>query len=168
MKNKATIWLSVHDEIWLERHNGGRSPSDWQIFFERPLLAVLERLKRKGSYMVSVWLSNNDSIRALNKKHRNIDRETDVLSFPQYSREELKNLKDVLLGDVVLSYNVINDAVSSISGSFLDAVAHLFVHGVLHNFGYDHGTEADEEEMLSLESDILRNLEIVLPHYEVR
>jgi probable rRNA maturation factor len=165
MTNKNIVLVNADDDIWFER-NGYVDVGAWQAFFKSPLEAVLKKLDRKGEHTISVLLSNNEHIKALNEKHRNINKSTDVLSFPQYSRNELKVLKDVLLGDIVLSYNVINDAVSSVSGNFFDAVTHLFVHGVLHNFGFDHETEEEEIEMLSLEADILKDLGITQSYYD--
>ena len=100
---------------------------------------------------LSVILCGGAHIRALNKKFREKDAATDVLSFPIYSEEEITELKGsteetVELGDMVLSLERAKEQAEELGHSFLHEVAFLTVHSVLHLLGYDHERSPEEEE----------------------
>ena len=97
---------------------------------------------------LSVMLCTNNTIRELNRTHREKDSATDVLSFPMYTREEIEGVipeEDVVaLGDVVLSLERAREQAKELGHGFLREVAFLTIHSVLHLLGYDH--ELSEEE----------------------
>ena len=97
---------------------------------------------------LSVMLCTNNTIRELNRTHREKDSATDVLSFPMYTREEIEGVipeEDmVALGDVVLSLERAREQAKELGHGFLREVAFLTIHSVLHLLGYDH--ELSEEE----------------------
>ncbi len=108
---------------------------------------------------VSVTFCDNEQIREMNRKFRNIDRETDVLSFPLFDDngvdahiEEL----NCMLGDIVLSLEKAHAQAEEFGHSFEREVAFLTVHSVLHLLGYDHETsEEDEKDMRHRQSEIV-------------
>ncbi len=102
---------------------------------------------------VSVSIVGADEIHELNKTHRNIDRETDVLSFPMYDGEyEAHDLSSgrLNLGDIVICAEVCAKQARELEHSVGEEMAFLCIHSTLHLLGYDHETsEEDEEEMFA-------------------
>ncbi len=107
---------------------------------------------------VSVTLVDNAQIHRLNRKFREVDRPTDVLSFPLF--EEEPGLEGrVMLGDIVLSLERAKEQAEEYGHSFEREVAFLTVHSMLHLLGYDHETcEADEKEMFARQKIILSEM----------
>ena len=111
---------------------------------------------------VSVTLTDNEGIHALNKQYRNIDSPTDVLSFPlvEYENTEEPPVDDAtMLGDIVISLERAEEQAEEFGHSFEREVAFLTVHSMLHLLGYDHvNSEAEDEEMRSRQRDIMKTL----------
>ena len=111
---------------------------------------------------VSVTFTDNGKIRQMNKKFRNIDRATDVLSFPLFDDEGMDAHVaelDCMLGDIVLSLEKAGEQADEFGHSFERVVAFLSVHSVLHLLGYDHETsEADDADMRRRQSEIMDKL----------
>ena len=114
-------------------------------------LAVEHTLDFKGfdyDTEVSVTLTDNENIHALNLEYRGIDRPTDVLSFPLYEREELTEAEcemGVLLGDIVISVERAREQAQEIGNTFIHEIAFLAVHSTLHLLGYDHERSPEDE-----------------------
>lgn len=127
--------------------------------------AVKAALKYEGfdkNAEVSVTFTDNNGIRALNCEYRNIDRETDVLSFPLYEGDELYSLEDVALGDIVLSLEKAKEQAEQYGHSFDRELAFLTVHSVLHLLGYDHErSEEEERDMFARQEEILKNMGLI-------
>ena len=110
---------------------------------------------------VSVTFTDDEDIRKLNRQFRNIDRATDVLSFPlfDYSGEEDEPPVDELmgmLGDIVISLETAKRQAAEFGHSFEREAAFLCVHSMLHLLGYDHETgDEDEADMRRRQSEIL-------------
>lgn len=102
----------------------------------------------------------------LNLQYREKDKPTNVLSFPSDIPEEMLNLLDAEpLGDLVICIPVVLQEASEQQKTPIDHFTHLLVHGVLHLLGYDHETsEAEAEEMETLEIEILKKLGIANPY----
>lgn len=97
---------------------------------------------------VSVTFTDNESIKELNAQYRNIDRETDVLSFPMLCEDDVSNVSPVMLGDIVLSLEKTNEQAQTFGHGFERELAFLCIHSTLHLLGYDHETsEEDDCEM---------------------
>ena len=114
---------------------------------------------------VSVTLTNNEIIRSINKEHRNIDKETDVLSFPMFEREEIASLKqeddtEDILGDIIISVPKVREQAEEYGHSFERELAYLVTHGMLHLLGYDHMIEEEKQVMRKREEEILAKLHI--------
>ena len=111
--------------------------------------------KRKVS--LTLLLSNNKNIKKLNKKFRNKDRTTDVLSFPFYNKRDLKiklkKEKEIYLGDIIINLNKIRN--KNDKKNFKLEFNKLWIHGLVHLFGYDHKKNRDFSKMRKLEKKFL-------------
>ena len=95
---------------------------------------------------VSVVITDNETIRDINKEYRNIDSPTDVLSFPQYSPgEEYPPTGFVTLGDIIISAERAENQAMIFGHPFERELAFLTVHSTLHLLGYDHETSREDE-----------------------
>lgn len=124
---------------------------------------VEEDLDNKNLY-INIVLTNPENIRRINKEHRNIDKETDVLSFPMFEKEELKSrvsLHPDILGDIVISINKVQEQSIEYGHSFERELAYMVVHGFYHLMGYDHMEETDKKIMRQKEENILQKLNIL-------
>ena len=104
---------------------------------------------------ISVTLTDNPGIHKLNKEHRNVDRPTDVLSFPIFD-DEFDDGELCILGDIVISLEKAASQAQEYGHSFKRELAFLTVHSMLHLLGYDH------EEGLAMESEMFEKQEIIL------
>ena len=98
---------------------------------------------------ISVTLTDNAYIRKLNKKYRNKDKHTDVLSFPMYDGGDFdinECISGAMLGDIVISLERAAEQAGELGHSFLHEVAFLTIHSTLHLLGYDHEIGPEEEE----------------------
>lgn len=107
---------------------------------------------------VSVTFTDDEAIRALNAEYRNIDRSTDVLSFPLFD-DDFDDGEKAALGDVIMSLERADAQAREYGHSLEREVAFLTVHSVLHLLGYDHETsEEDEKEMFFKQDEIMKIL----------
>jgi probable rRNA maturation factor len=109
-------------------------------------------IKKKVS--LTILLSNNKNIKKLNKKFRNKNKSTDVLSFP--SEKKLNIKKSPYIGDIVISYEFMNKPKVSSTLEFKDKVIKIFIHGFLHLLGYDHIKLKDFKKMIIEEEKIYK------------
>jgi len=112
-------------------------------------------IKKKVSF--TVLLSNNKNIQKLNKKFRNKNKSTDVLSFP--SEEKININKSPYLGDIIVSYEFMSKPETLSVLEFKNKVIKTFIHGFLHLLGYDHIKLKDFKEMLIEEEKIYKTIE---------
>jgi probable rRNA maturation factor len=128
-------------------------------------LPGVERLVRKAARValgtkvrsLTVALSDDKRVQALNKRDRRKDKPTNVLSYPSGEK--------TFLGDIVLARQTVWREAREQKKTPADHVAHLVVHGTLHLLGYDHETsDADAERMEALERRILKKLGIADPY----
>ena len=112
-------------------------------------------VKKKVS--LTILLSNNKNIEKLNKKFRNKNKPTDVLSFP--SEKKLNIKKSSYIGDVIISYEYMNKPKVLSNLEFKNKVAKIFIHSFLHLLGYDHIKLKDFNEMLIEEEKIYQTIE---------
>lgn len=109
---------------------------------------------------VDVTFVSNRKIREYNREFRNVDRETDVLSFP-FAEEEYytdPDSGDVMLGDIVISLEKAAEQAAEYGHSYEREVGFLTVHSMLHLLGYDHIEEADGDIMRAHEKAILEKI----------
>ena len=132
--------------------------------FEAEYLSLMDiafkTLDIKCDPIVSVSFVDNRYIHKINKKYRNIDRPTDVISFAflddgrQYDKV-LHKPGMVALGDIYISIDKAKEQAEEYGHSIRRELDFLFVHGLLHLLGYDHMNEEDEKVMFSLQDKIL-------------
>ena len=117
---------------------------------------------------LSVRLTGNDEVRALNAEWRGKDKPTNVLSFPQLEPAELQKIADngpeLLLGDLVLARDVCEGEADAKRIPLKHHAAHLIVHGTLHLLGYDHHDDSSAEDMEAREVRALARLGISDPY----
>jgi len=111
----------------------------------------------KKNVSLTILLSNNKNIKKLNKKFRNKNKSTDILSFP--SEKKLNIKKSPYIGDIVVSYESMNKSKVLSALEFKSKVAKIFIHGFLHLLGYDHIKLKDFKEMLIEEEKIYQTIE---------
>ena len=113
-------------------------------------ISSLEIIKNELSPKdIELILVHNDEIQTLNKEHRNIDKATDVLSFPlEY------DMPNMPLGSIVISVDFVEDKAKEYKHSFLEELTLLFIHGMLHLLGYDH--EVDNGEHRIKEEELIK------------
>ena len=122
-----------------------------------------EDLINKNLY-VNIVFTNPENIKKLNNQYRNIDKETDVLSFPMFEKEEIENHnKEILdvLGDIVISIERVIEQAKEYNHSFERELSYMIVHGFYHLMGYDHMEEKDKIVMREKEETVLEKLNIM-------
>ncbi|MGC1465162.1 MAG: rRNA maturation RNase YbeY [Pseudolabrys sp.] len=119
---------------------------------------------KAASGEVSIVLTDDKTMRALNRDWRGIDAPTNVLSFPA---NPVNGKAPALLGDIVIAFETLTRESADEGKPFLHHLSHLTVHGFLHLMGYDHQTNRQAAAMESLERAILARLNVDDP-YRVR
>lgn len=115
---------------------------------------------------ISIIFTTPVDIQKYNKEYRNMDRTTDVLSFPMFEKEEVEKLqkeKSIILevlGDVVINLSQVKMQANEYGHSFERELAYMLVHGFYHLMGYDHIKEEDKKSMREKEENILKDLNI--------
>ena len=150
--------------------------SDWTVLAARAARAALERTPHgelattPAAVELSIRLTSDDEVQALNRQYRGKDKPTNVLSFPMIQPDLLDTVTqnsddgEVLLGDIVLAHGVCAAEAAERGVSLDEHLTHLMVHGVLHLLGYDHGTDDEAEAMEAIERDALAALGFADPY----
>jgi len=123
---------------------------------ENAVETVLRTEGEEGNFEVSVSFVTNEEIRELNREYRNVDSETDVLSFPMDDEFDGK----IILGDIVISTQRIIEQANDFGHSLEREMIYLTVHSMLHLLGYDHMIGEEKDEMRSKEKDVMKELQI--------
>ena len=110
---------------------------------------------------INVILTIPSKIREINKKYRNIDKETDVLSFPMFEKDEIRNVtEEEVLGDIIISVDRVKEQAEEYGHSFERELSYMLVHGFYHLMGEDHIEEEDKKIMRAKEENVLNKLGI--------
>lgn len=126
---------------------------------------IIEGIEKINLY-INVILTNPENIKKANKEYRNIDKETDVLSFPMFEKQEIKDMKENgnsitdVLGDIIISIPRVEEQAAEYGHSFEREFAYMLVHGFYHLMGYDHMKEEEKNEMRAKEENVLNKLNI--------
>lgn len=145
---KHNLVISFHVEKGIRR-------LPLMMHIRKCVLATLEAEHVPVPCEINILVADNQTIRVLNKAYRNIDRETDVLSFPAFQFEPghlPENLDDYIdpetgllpLGDMAISYEKADAQAKEFGHSTKRELGYLTIHSILHLLGYDH---VDEGEM---------------------
>ena len=109
---------------------------------------------------LTVLLSNNKNIKKLNKKFRNKNKPTDILSFPFFEKKNIKKIpkdKKFYLGDIAISYEEFSKKNKK---NYLDGFIKIIIHGFLHLLNFDHKSNRDYKIMSSIESKIFNKVKV--------
>ena len=109
-------------------------------------------------FEVNLTICDNEYIREINREYRDIDRETDVLSFPMMDFDTPETT--VMLGDIIISYEKAVSQAEEYGHSLKRELCFLCCHSALHLLGYDHETEDERNEMEQKQKEILERLNI--------
>lgn len=121
-----------------------------------------EKLNNRNLY-INLILTTPNNIKQINKQYRNIDNETDVLSFPMFEQNEIERIDNTIeevLGDIIISIQRVEEQAKEYGHSFTRELAYMVVHGFYHIIGYDHIDEVDKSKMRAKEENILNKLSI--------
>lgn len=124
---------------------------------------IEEKIDQKNLY-INIVLTNPENIRKMNNEYRKIDKETDVLSFPMFERNEIESVNSKIpdvLGDIVISIERVKQQAKEYGHSFERELAYMAVHGFYHLMGYDHIEEDEKVLMREREENILKKLDIL-------
>jgi probable rRNA maturation factor len=153
----------------------GWPEEDWQRVAQRAVDAALDTSpygwlrERRFTAEISVRLTDDDEVQALNRAYRGKDKPTTVLSFPLVQHDLLEGLTnsddgEVLLGDIVLASGVCATEAAAKAVPVATHATHLIVHGLLHLLGYDHQGDAEAEAMEAIERSALASIGIADPY----
>lgn len=125
---------------------------------KKVLVHGLDKLK-VGDVTFNIIFVNNDYIHKLNKDYRNIDRETDVITFA-LEDDDTFNPEERILGDIYISIDKAKSQSVEYGHSLMRELCFLSVHGMLHLLGYDHMEKEEERVMFNLQEEILDEMGI--------
>lgn len=143
------------------------SNKSWKKYLKNPELYLKRRvtklnknisLFKKNKIFFSILLSGNERIKKLNKKYRNKNETTDILSFPFYEKRKLNQLikkkEKIYLGDIIININKITK--KSKNFFFIKYFDKIWVHGLTHLLGYKHKSNQDYLAMTKIEKNFLK------------
>jgi probable rRNA maturation factor len=132
-------------------------------YFNKKVKKISKIVKffKKKNITFTILLTNSLNMRKLNKKFRNQNKTTDILSFPSLPANNLKFIKqkEFYIGDLAASYEIIN--VRSKKSNFLLEFDKVWIHGLLHLIGYNHVKNKDYVEMNKMEKKILDSINLL-------
>ncbi|MBA3837302.1 MAG: rRNA maturation RNase YbeY [Zymomonas sp.] len=152
--------------------------TDWEALATRAVCAAIAATHHgalaaaTASVEISVRLTNDAEVQALNRDYRGKDAPTNVLSFPMVQPDLVAIVSansddgEVLLGDIVLAYETCAAESADKRIALADHATHLIVHGTLHLLGYDHIADPDAEVMEQIERDVLKGLDLHDPYHD--
>ena len=116
----------------------------------------------KSKLSITITLTTPEQIKQINKTYRNIDKATDVLSFPMFEKDELEKkiaqndfIHEDILGDIIISIEKVEEQAKEYEHSFEREFSYMLVHGFYHLMGYDHIQEEDKTIMRQKEEKVL-------------
>lgn len=149
---------------------------DAEALAKRCIVAAIRKYLKGCSAHVDVTMVSAEEIRTINRENRNVDKVTDVLSFPMLdmhegvyegdiNKEKEPNTGDIMLGDIIICYDKILEQAEEFGHSKEREMAYLATHSILHLLGFDHIDEgpmkarmraAEEEIIMSVSKDLTR------------
>ena len=146
--------VEINNKSW---HKKIKNPEKYFGQKLKKISKIVKFLKKKNINF-TILLTNSLNMKKLNKKFRNRNKPTDVLSFPSFTLKSLKLIKEknIYIGDIAVSYEIINSR-SKIFFS-LSEFDKVWIHGLLHLLGYDHVKNKDYYKMNKIEKRILNSI----------
>ena len=146
--------VEINSKSW---HKKIKNPKKYFSKKFKKISKFVKFFKRKN-ITFTILLTNSINMKKLNKKFRNKNKPTDVLSFPFYSSNNLKIIKQkkLYIGDVAVSYEIINSR--SNKNNFFLEFDKVWIHGLLHLIGYNHIKNKDYFKMNKIEKRILNSI----------
>tara|TARA_B100001250_G_C19248861_1_gene549834 strand:+ start:40 stop:498 length:459 start_codon:yes stop_codon:yes gene_type:complete len=146
--------VEINSKSW---HKKIKNPKKYFFKKLKKISKIVKFFKRKNTTF-TILLTNSLNMKKLNKKFRNQNKPTDVLSFPFFSKSNLKFIKQkkIYIGDVAISYEIIN--LRAKKNDFLLEFDKVWVHGLLHLIGYNHIKNKDYYKMDNVEKKILNSI----------
>ena len=128
-------------------------------YFNQKLKKISKIIKffKNKNITFTILLTNSLNMEKLNKKFRKRNKPTDILSFPSFTPESLKLVKNkkIYIGDLAACYEIVN---ARSKKNFLEEFDRVWVHGLLHLIGYDHVKDKDFNKMEKMEKRILNSI----------
>jgi len=121
----------------------------------KEFLINVSKDEKLGNVIFNVIIVDNDKIHEINKQYRNIDRETDVISFALEDDKSFNTTEVRMLGDIYISIDRVRSQAEEYGHSFKRELYFLAIHGLLHLLGYDHMKEEDEKVMFAKQEEVL-------------
>lgn len=172
--SNTSLFISVEDDLWKQ------ALPEYGELSNQVVIAVIEYLTKNPSeklpidgskpIIINLSLSNDELVQKLNAEFRNIDKPTNVLSFANiddpdfYSDIEIYD--EIELGDIIIALQTLQRESDLLEISLKDHFCHLFAHGLLHLFGFDHLEDQEAKLMENAEVEILSELNIENPYKE--
>ena len=140
---------------------------NWFKFIKNPEIYLQNKIKRiqndkffkKKKYSFSLLLSDTHEIKNLNKKFRKKNKSTDILSFPNLTKKKIQILtklnQEIYLGDIIINFKKMNTMSKDLFKKHFNI---LWIHGLIHLFGYDHKKNSSYKKMNAIEKKFLRKL----------
>ena len=146
--------VEVNSKPWL---NKIKNPKKYFVKKLKKISKILKFFEKK-KITFTILLTSSLNIKRLNKKFRNRNKSTDVLSFPFYKSGNLKMIKEkkIYIGDIAISYEIVNSRAKK--NNFFIEFDKVWVHGLLHLIGYDHVKNKDYFKMNRIEKKILKTI----------
>ena len=138
---------------------------NWFKYIKNPEAYLSRKIKKiqtdkffgKKRYQFSLLLSEAKEIKYLNKKFRKKNKTTDILSFPSQNKKELKILSklnlEIYLGDIIINFKKMNTTSKLLFKKQFDV---LWIHGLIHLFGYNHIKDINYKKMAAIEMKLLK------------
>ena len=148
------INVEVNSKSW---HKKIKNPKKYFIKKLKKISKILKYFKG-GHITFTILLTNSSNMKKLNKKFRNQNKSTDVLSFPYFSSNNLKLMKEknIYIGDIATCYEIID--IRSDESNFLLEFDKVWIHGLLHLAGHNHAKGKDYFKMHRIEKRILNSI----------
>ena len=158
------LWIDIN----VEKGDWEAALPDYQATVERAINACVATAAEcededEAEWEISVLLTDDGAVQALNRDWRGKDKPTNVLSFPA-SADDLPMGAPMMLGDIALGFETVVKEAEDLGKPLSDHFCHLVVHGMLHLLGFDHISDAQADEMEPLEIEILDGLGIKSPY----
>ncbi len=159
--------------IYIENEQEKEIPFDYEALLRKVIAFCIEHVNCPYEVEVSVVITDDEAIRETNNEFRNLDKSTDVLSFPMCEYEVAEcfdsleeqdvfhpDTGELLLGDIMISFDHVLAQAAEYGHSLIREFAFLTVHSMLHLFGHDHETEEERLVMEDKQEEILNLLGI--------